>query len=324
MSTQSGITSSAELLDAFKGLGNNSLVVTINGDSTQLVPHEHQAHGSDLSQIFSSLNTYFTNHHPESAYIILPEANGYAFISFIPGEAKVRQKMLYASTRDTLLQQLGTGHFLKSHNFNWLELDELTWDNYTRETTATPQSAVLLELEKLLENINSVQSLSLANKKELPSMYKHSGLLLFAVEALLDHEFESFDSNKLVVFGIDVDREVVVLTASTHVDLDALVAQLQKTSADKPQFAVYSYDEGKLAFIHSYPPTSKVKERLVYAANMQQLISYIKTKTSASVTRTFSVNYLDELELSELRPTEAPAPVVTGLKFTKPKGPRRR
>lgn len=47
------------------------------------------------------------NAHPSRASIAAPPTSTFAFFSYVPDHAPVRQKMLYASTQNTLVKSLG-------------------------------------------------------------------------------------------------------------------------------------------------------------------------------------------------------------------------
>lgn len=346
MSTQSGITASEELLLAFKNFNVKVMVVKVAADNSSLVPDHQfvQPSAGDHASVFASLSAYFEQNHPDPGYIIIPESADYGFISFIPDVAPIRQKMLYASTKNTLLQQLGSNNFKKSHVLAWTDLDELTHENYLKAAGQSDPLA-LTEEEKMLQEINSLQALSLAeagaNKKELASMHTQgpsSSTLFFNVDSALELEFKALptagNSKKLVTFNIDIPKELVKLTSSTDdVVLSSLISKLDAAAnktAPHPQFAVYNYAANKLAFIYSCPSGSKVKDRMIYASNRQSLVNFLKSFTEGTevkVEKVLEVGDIDELDLSELKEEEVSEAVPSAkgnLKFSKPKGPRRR
>ena len=117
MSTKSGIVASEGLLDAFKNI-SSPLVIKVSEDNTQLVPDDNAPNfGTDLADNFVKLNRYLDEIFPRPAYIVVPHEDTYGFISFIPDLAPVREKMLYASTKNTLMTQLGTSNFKNNHTF---------------------------------------------------------------------------------------------------------------------------------------------------------------------------------------------------------------
>ncbi|KAG7661484.1 TWF1 [[Candida] subhashii] len=325
MSTQSGITTSQELLDVFKSLESQPLIIKISSDSTQLIPDSNftSTTSQDLPATFQSINDYISSEYPQPSYIIIPDGGSNEeciFISFIPDIAPIKQKMLYASTKNTLLTSLGSYKFPKNKLFAWTDLDELTFDNYEKSIQDSTKSGPLSQDERLLNQLNTMQSLSIAGSQtsylSVPKFFlngRYVVLLLYLgdVDPELTKELEglvsSGDSLKLIIFNIK--NEVVTLTSSqTGVVLDSLI-----TSG------------------------SPVRERMVYAAskvNLTSRIDNILKKDNLSINKNIEIGDLDELELSELEiesevatpssVSSATSATKQGLKFNKPKGPRRR
>lgn len=357
MSTQSGIVSSEELLDAFKNFKSGALVIKVSSDNTQLiVDDEFQSTETDTSKILLELNKYVSGIYPHPVYIIFSLSSSlnsnadYAFISFIPDVAPIREKMLYASTKNTLLTQLGSNNFSKSHTFAWTELDELSFDNFTR-LSEVQEDGPLTHEEKTLKEVNSLQGLALAEssakrnndtayKKKLASMHESSSVLMFSVDSKLESEFKALsqnsDNGKLIVFGIDLKNEgMELISETTGVNSSSLVSNLKsaiETRSVHPLFALFNYSTNKFAFIYSCTSGSKVKDRMVYASNKQGLINHLRGITDSDellIDKIFEIGDLDELEVKELDSSlnedKDTAPNArNGLKFTKPKGPRRR
>mmetsp|Transcript_1752 Transcript_1752/g.1904 ORF Transcript_1752/g.1904 Transcript_1752/m.1904 type:complete len:363 (+) Transcript_1752:167-1255(+) len=362
MSTQSGIVSSEELLDTFKNFKSGSLVIKVSSDNTQLiVDHEFQSKETDVSKILLELNKYVSGIYPHPVYIILALSSTLnsnsdcAFISFIPDVAPIREKMLYASTKNTLLTQLGSNNFSKSHTFAWTELDELSFDNFKR-SSEVQEDGPLTHEEKTLQEVNSLQGLTLAEsgarrntdtayKKKLASMHESStsasgGALMFSVDSELESEFKALpqnaDNGKLIILGINLDNEGMELISSIScVKSASLVSNLESLMdkrGTRPLFALYNYSNNKYAFIYSCPSGSKVKERMVYASNKQGLINHLRGITESGellIDKILEIGDLDELEVKELESSQneekdSSPTTRNGLKFTKPKGPRRR
>lgn len=109
---------SAELLTAFQEVVNSrslrGLIITIEKEA--LIPsHTLPSNGTfeeDLHQLDSLLKDN------EAAYVILRRRDSdmapFISIAYVPDTANVRQKMLFASTRNTLLRELGTEKFGES------------------------------------------------------------------------------------------------------------------------------------------------------------------------------------------------------------------
>lgn len=351
MSTQSGITASNQVLDAFKTVKSNNspLIIRVNKDNTELEVDPDFSHST--SDLFLDVANYLYDTQPHSAYLVIPVNNGddAIFASYIPDDAPIREKMLYASTKSTLLTQLGSGNFKKPHVFAWSEIKEVSQENFDRETKVSQLDSPLTEEEKLLQQIKSLQSFSIAEllakqhdgfKRQLASMHDTSPAtgtgagvstgssgLAFKLSSELESSFKSFSKpHHLLTFAIDLATETVNLTSSVeNVSPDNLIEKLTGNTSSEahPQYGLYSYNPESAAFIYSCPSGSKVKERMVYASSKKNLVEYIKSNIGFKIDKNLEVGDLDELDLREFEDQKEET-TTNRLKFNKPKGPRRR
>ncbi|PVH14675.1 uncharacterized protein CXQ87_002822 [Candidozyma duobushaemuli] len=346
MATQSGITASEELLDSFKALKSGALVITLNDDSTQLIPDSGYTSPSstDLSSVFNSLSEYFEAQYPTPGYAIIQKEGGdNIFVSFIPDSAPIRQKMLFASTKNTVLQQLGSSNFGTKNILALTDVDELSLSHYEHLINGDNE-ALLTSDEKILAQINSVQNLNLGQsgdqsfKRELPSMHStqksttSGSNLLFKVDSDLENEISGSLSGKLVVIKIQKEAETLELVKSvSDVTPKTLISSLESAvgSAEaSPVYALFGYNDEKVAFIYSCPSGSKVKDRMLYAANKQGFLTHLKADhlKDSQLDVVLEVGDLDEIDISRLEPenSQSSQQSSNNLRFSKPKGPRRR
>ncbi|GEQ66628.1 hypothetical protein JCM33374_g291 [Metschnikowia sp. JCM 33374] len=342
MSTQSGIKASQELIGLANGLQAAALVITLSQDSTQLIVDESYVSpsNSQINAVLDSLKTHFSAEFPEPKFaIISPDGSheGY-FVSFIPDSAPIRQKMLFASTKNTLLQQLGN-KFSKKNIVEFSELRELDHQDFKLAVSDGDHNSTLTAKEKDLQTLDSLQNLTLsasssnAYKRELPSMHTTKETsLFFKVESDLDKTLRSNLLSKLVVMNIDTTAETLNLTAqvsgvSVGQLVDTVTSTVAKNPEPSPAYVLFGYETGKVAFIYACPSGCKVKARIMYAANKQGLLAHLKNDylPEQEIAETIEVGDFDEINTSSLE--KSPAENVSrgdGLKFSKPKGPRRR
>ena len=177
----------------------------------------------------------------------------------------------------------------------------------------------------------------LSNNQDI--LYKFDNELTNAIDNLTSNDYE-----KLIVFNIDLSNELVKLqNIKSNILINQLIQTLESSNESKsPQYSIYNYNKnGNLAFIYSCPSGSAVKDRMIYASFKNSLINHLKDKLSKSgltIDKNLEVGDLDELELSDLQPEEeqqqqgedsesissASSSSKAGLKFNKPRGPRRR
>ncbi|KAI5958227.1 TWF1 [Candida theae] len=357
MSTQSGITVSEQLSNKVKN-DSSTIIIKVSSDSTQLVPDSSfpQPSSTSISTIFEQLHRYLSANFPQPAYIIVPYQSTKVFISFIPDSAPIKQKMLYASTKNTLLSNLGSSSF--AYKFAWTELDELSAEYLEKVINEDGESGPLTEDEKILQSLNNqqhIQGHEYGFKRELASMSSPASAsssstsasdILYKFDAELEREFGNLtkDANDqgLLIFNIDLASESIKLTNKLNqVELSNLIEKLQSNSQSGPTYSIYNYSPQRYTFMYSCPSGSSVKDRMIYAASKNSLINHLKTyfNKDTFLDKNLEVGDWNELEVSELEVdapgsrSDTPASLSSsasdnkpssGLKFSKPKGPRRR
>lgn len=407
MSTQSGITISSQLNDAYKNLSTNSaLIIKISSDSTELIPDQIIT-GSDnttsttkditiLEPMFEKLINQISQEFPHPSYIVISYNSNQYFISFIPDIAPIKQKMLYASTKNSLITSLGGNKLIKK--FAWTELDELTLNYFIKSIDDDQGSnikkeeeeelnSLLTEDEITLQKLNNLSLYSTTNhhhhhgfKKKLPSMtnddgsttgsgnadqdilYKFTPELTEQLQSIIENsspESSNDNDNKksLISFNIDTTKELLTLKSiDTQIEINQLIDTLNNHTSSKisPQYILYNYQIGKLAFIYSCPSGSSVKDRMIYASFKNSLINHLNQLIKSTnidddiiIDKNIEVGDLDEIELSQLQDANelihdtntngnnnsssnslssnnSSLSSKNGLKFNKPKGPRRR
>lgn len=158
---QSGITVSKELQDAFNDLvstpSQRGIIATISSEALipqHTLPSKSTDFFSDLPTLIPLLST------TAASYIILRRyqnaPDGYVAVTYIPDAAPVRQKMLFASTRLTLVRELGTERFRESLFVT--ELKELEKEGWEKHDAHGALSAPLTEEEESLKGIKEAEA----------------------------------------------------------------------------------------------------------------------------------------------------------------------
>jgi twinfilin len=85
----------------------------------------------------------------------------WSLIAWVPDGCRVRDKMLYSSSREDLKRHLGFGHFKSEYGAN--ELVDITWAQYLESQRTDLDTTVMTEAEKLLleEKVKSIYMLTL-------------------------------------------------------------------------------------------------------------------------------------------------------------------
>jgi twinfilin-like protein len=157
----SQFTASQELHDAFNQLvsspSQRGLLATIKNET--LVPLETLQANQDFRSDLSGLSQHLSK--DEARYILLKQdgsaADGYVAVTYVPDTANVRQKMLFASTRLTLVRELGVERFRETVFCTTAE--ELTPAGWDRHEKHNRLDAPLTEEEAGLKHIKDTEAL---------------------------------------------------------------------------------------------------------------------------------------------------------------------
>lgn len=320
MSTQSGITPSEDLINSFKTFVSRNEPILIAEITQEVIELSEIINGgSSLQSDFSTLSSKLSDSEPK--YIIIKHENNddlYTFISYVPDYAAVKDKMLYASSKNTLIRQLGSELFANTLFLN--SQDEISYTNWKDIVSEGSTKDLLSSKEQELEDIKQQEfdtALSQGSKKKLVS---HSSDFSFKFNDNTDFEFEE---NTLYSFNIDLKTEEVFLS-----DTKAIKDPKEIVNAISPAYPQYNLIKinGKTVFIYSCPSGSKVKERMVYASNKLGVVNHFKKTTP--IDKSLEVGDAVELELSEFEKEDEAdklaSNIQSNLKFSRPTRPGRR
>lgn len=333
MSSQSGIIPSEELIAQFHefvNTGRRCLILSI--DPTRLVIDikEDVPAGSNVNNDLDHISKDLLN-ETECLYLIMryddSERNSggkYAFISYVPDNAAVRYKMLYASTRISLLRALGSGGEVFDPILFINSREELDSDGWSKILTSIKDEAPLTESEINLRDVKEneliINNSTLSNARKLVS--DSNTALLFQLDSKLE---EVLKNEKTVesLLSLEIDNEVLKLSkASTNIPISALVSALEHIS-NGPAYHLYVSAANRCFFILTCPSGSKVKDRMVYATNKQGLLTHLKS-LGWDFFKVIEIGDASELEIGDLQEAEKVKTESSSLRFAKPKGPRRR
>lgn len=132
-------------------------------------------------------------------------------ISWIPDNSKVRDKMLYSSSREDLKKGLGLALFV-TPDYQASTLHDISWDTYIASTTAVASDDILTNKEKSLRDEDA-----LANTERLHLGTKSTamGVVPFTLSSEVSDILRQFNaSNKVNWIEMSVVNEVVKLESS--------------------------------------------------------------------------------------------------------------
>ncbi|KAF4578506.1 actin-binding proteins ADF family protein [Pleurotus pulmonarius] len=350
MSATSGIGISQELVDEFSNAVDTKVIrfIKVSIQNESLVHDESIQGAGTFQDDLAMLQNVVEDNTP--AYILGrlddPPAEWIA-ISYVPDSAKVRDKMLYASTRASLMKSLGSTLFTDS--LFATSKDDLTTDSYAAHRRHVNAPKPLSAREQEMEDIKAAEREasggiyegSRARKNHLGNDsvgMKWEDGVTEAIEAL-----GAGQGCSLLVFTINVtsSSEKLHLHSSSDITVDQLRSSILPSD---PCFALFAWPrvQREIYWIYSCPSNSPVKNRMLYSScslatflAAKALLSSYPTSTVASrkietsdpqeLDEAFLVSYLD-LDTAAAAASIVPSHADTGEKkpFARPRGPGRR
>ncbi|CCH61865.1 hypothetical protein TBLA_0F03270 [Henningerozyma blattae CBS 6284] len=328
MSAQSGITASSQLLESIKtklnGSSNKLEIITarISNDNTSVEVYKQDY--SSVSQLANELEDF-----EEPIYIFIKESNKsnqFEFLSFVPDNSPIKLKMIYASTKNTLIRQIGSN----SINRQIMISEPFEIQEFLDTDTNINQKDLLTESERINLEINQEQSLmknaSLSKGHQLVSQTNGSSTVLIFDVNLDDSGntlVELLNQTNLISFGINLDNEKVQIRNKLQISKPGSI----KITQEEPSYNIYkNLDNNKYYFIYSCPSGCRVKERMIYASNRSGFIKYLNENQKIELENTIEIGDFDELEISLIseNSNDSSIDMNNERKFSKPKGPMRR
>ncbi|RDL30167.1 uncharacterized protein BP5553_10445 [Venustampulla echinocandica] len=331
---QSGISASQELHTAFQTLvsteSQRGLLVTIEKES--LVP---SAILSPSTGSFTSDLSLLTPHiTPKTAlYIILRRYETsspapFVAITYVPDAAPVRQKMLFASTRLTLVRELGIERFRESIFAN--REDELTEAGFKKHDKHNELEAPLTEEEVSLGEVKrkeAEEGRGMSERKSHVSSGVSMPITDDALAALKSLASGDGEGDNLVQLKIDIPTETMELASITSTPIESLPTTISPT---EPRYSVYRFAHSHngettspILFIYTCPSGSKVKERMLYAASSRSAVQVAEAEAGLKIERRIESSSPEDVTEESIMEDLHPK-VEVKRAFERPKRPGRR
>ncbi|KAI1488342.1 hypothetical protein F5X96DRAFT_90432 [Biscogniauxia mediterranea] len=331
---QSGISASQELVSQFNNLLTDTsifgLLVTIDNEAlTPLatLPKSSSSFNDNLSQLAPHLK-------PDGAlYVILRRYDEPPYLviaTYVPDTAKVRQKMLFASSRLTLVRELGSEHFRDT--IFATDADELSPEGFAKHDRHNELEAPLTEEERTLGEVKRAEAEAGAGtgiRKIHMSQTMSLPVAPDALEAL--KALGRGEGSGFVMLKINPQAESVELVP--HSSKPSSISEaVSAISTSEPRFTFFRYkcsqdgvDKNVVLFFYTNPETpgvKAVKDRMLYPLMKRAVLTASSTEAGVEVEKKFEVEEPSEITeesvLSELFPK-----VETKTAFKRPKRPGR-
>ncbi|KAJ5559011.1 hypothetical protein N7535_009121 [Penicillium sp. DV-2018c] len=322
---QSGITVSTELQDAFTRFVSDPstfcLPVTITAETlTPLSPISFQgspspdAFVSALPQLSSVLQPktpiYLLLRRPSSASTAL------IALTYIPSNAPVRAKTLFASTRSTLTRELGTEKFASTVFATEEEeiLDREAWRERDGEgPNAISREDMMGEKERELEAVRRAEAEARSGTPGrdigIGGTFRPgngSGMRVsLPVDEAAKTALRDLQDGGLVQLTVDVRTEKIVLVDSqSGVEANSVATHISSTS---PRYSFYHYPGSDVViFVYTCPSGSSIKERMLHASSRRNAIA-VAEQEGLKIEQKIEASGPDEITGDRLQEEVAPA-----------------
>ena len=331
---QSGISASRDLQDAFNELvsspNKRAVLATIQNERITAA-HTIDSTSANFKDDLQSLQPHL---HPNAAtYILLKtdaqSPSGYAAITYVPNAAPVRQKMLFASTRLTLVRELGLERF--SQQIFCTEARELTAQGWAQHEKHEALQAPLTEEESGLQGVKEAEA---AESRGTGGRRGHvTGKVDVktgegVVEALAFLKEEECRGT-VVQLKYALPEEVLTLESSTDGVAPEDVAGI--ISTNEPRYTFYASGAG-IVFIYTCPTSSRIKERMIYSTGKSWTRQVAEKDAGITIARSLEATEPSEITADQLGGGQAGEASEGGASaepekkagFARPKRPGRR
>ncbi|KAI2613236.1 actin depolymerizing protein [Hypoxylon sp. NC1633] len=334
---QSGISVSQELVSEFNTLlADNSLfalLVTITAESlTPLTKIHRSSSSSSFASDLDQLTPYLKP--DEALYVLLRRYHDAPYliaVTYVPDSAKVRQKMLFASTRLTLARELGSEHFRET--IFTTTAKELTADGFDKHDKHAELEAPLTEEERTLGEVKKAEAEAGAGTGVREIHLSKTMNMPLATDALAAlSELGREEGSGLVMLKIDPKTEIVELVPDSSTP--STIPELTKTiSATEPRFTFFRYkttppkggdEKNVVLFFYTCPANNKmsIKFRMMYPLMKRAVLTVASQEAGIQVEKKFELEETSEITEEGVHEDLFPA-TETKTAFRRPKRPGR-
>lgn len=230
--------------------------------------------------------------------------------------------MLFASTRLTLVRELGGEHF--SESVFCTEADELTEKGWEKHVKHTESENPLTAEEQSLQDIKDAEALE--SRGTRGQGLAQGGTLAIRADEEIGSALQSLGEGtggNLVQLRTDAGSETLQLVSHSSASLASLSGVID---AKEPRFSFYRHDdaEGSIVFISTCPSGSKIKERMLYAAGRSNVIALAQREGGLKIAKKIEATNPDEVTEQVIMDEFKTEEKEEKKSFSKPKRPGRR
>jgi len=325
MSHSSGIPVSDQLRESFGNARNNKdkRIIKVQIVDDQLVEVKTEDVQGSWEEDFKLIPSLLDKDQPSYILYNLDESQ-FAIFCYVPDKSKVKEKMLYASTRSNLKMQLGSSYF-SDEVFGTIPSD-FSLEGYKHHVQSKKSEAPLTEQEQIKRS--EMESGSVYSGGQ--TTYIHG--VAFPIDQKAADAVTSLlnGSHNYVQIAIDCDKERVILDHTSNTTIDGI---LEEIPMEQPRFHLFSWThefEGSqitsIVYIYSSPDGSSgtksapVRMRMLYSsskANVEEIVKSLGGKIDGKL----EINTKEDLSEEVLTNLLHPQKEEKKAAFTKPSRP---
>ncbi|KAI8912566.1 hypothetical protein EDD86DRAFT_188057 [Gorgonomyces haynaldii] len=311
MSHQSGIKASKDVSALFVGGQKRALLLSIKEETLEctqsLDPVKDWENDLDVVHEWAQ---------KEPCFVLVRRETDWILFQYVPDTASVRDKMLYASTKNTLTKDLGESNL--SDVIFCTQPDEISLKGYQAYQKHKNAQAPLTERELEKQAILKAESIS---EMALNFSPMNATGLQFPVQDQAVKALEKLSTltDHMVVLQIDSTTEQITLLLEQSVTFEHISQSIPKTTAC---YVIYRLTNGETIFVYVSPPEIKIKDRMLYSATRRVAQTFAEETMKTTIKRRFELDSVDEINPDLLvQVDEKPS---TKLGFAKPARPGRK
>ncbi|KHN99740.1 twinfilin-1 [Metarhizium album ARSEF 1941] len=331
---QSGISASEELQAEFNSLltSPSSFGVIVGIEKEALVPITTlPSKGSSFLENLSSLQSHLKPNVP--LYMLLrryDDVPRLTAISYVPDAAQVRQKMLFASTRLTLVRELGSEHFRETMFVT--SADELSENGFERHDAHAQLAAPLTEEERTLGEVKRAEQEAGSGTGTREIHLSKSFAMPMAEDAVAAlKELGQDDGRVVTMLTINPDSESVELLPESPrpTSIGELAGAISTT---EPRFTFYRFrhrhdgtEQSPVLFFYTCPLTpgnKSIKNRMLYPLMKRAVLEIAAKEAGLTLEKKFEVEEPSEITEQSVMDDLHPK-TTTKSGFSRPKRPGR-
>jgi len=330
MSCQTGIVASSGLAAYLASVAHHAdrcIKINIEDEELQLVQNRIAA-GDEEYDWDRNVLVCLEDEQPCYIFYRLDQksndgAYNYVFMSFVPIDCGVKNKMLYAATRATLKRIFGDNRI--ATEYMGTTKDELSLQGYKNQLSAgssLPMTEAELELAQVKKDEAAMRSQMSSNSATLP------GLNLPATQDLLNN-LEKFKKGFINYLQIKLDTESEELKLWDCANIKASELS-EKIPTEEPRYHLFNFNHDyqgenmwKTVFVYSCPGYNvPVKQRMMYSSTKACFLDSL-AKMDIEVAAKQEISEGDEVKEVDIFEMIHPQQHASRAHFIKPKAPSR-